>query len=304
MSDDDLPRPLDVRAHLPFLARALEEDHATHDVTARAVVPENEQAVAHVVARTAGTLAGLPLAEPLFGSLDPDARIALHREDGDRVAAGTEVLTVHGRARAILSAERTVLDVLGHLGGVATLTSAFVEAVAGTGVKILDTRKTTPGWRVLEKYAVCCGGGHNHRMDLEDGAMVKENHLYATFGRTGPDAIREATRRCRAALPPGKVLYVEVENLEELDAAIEEGADVVMLDGFDLEGIGQAVRRVRAVSTTGGTPRAELEITGGVCLDNVEALAATGVVRISIGALTHSAPQLDLSLRMHGGGTP
>jgi nicotinate-nucleotide pyrophosphorylase (carboxylating) len=285
---------LDVGAHLPLIARALEEDQAARDLTARAVVPEGTRARATVVARAAGVLAGLALAEPTFRSLDPEAEVTLLYADGEAVAESARVLTVEGDARAILSAERTVLNLLGHLGGVATLTRAFVEAVSGTGADILDTRKTLPGWRALEKYAVRCGGGVNHRLDLADAAMIKENHLYAAFGRTGPDALAEAIRRVRRALPPGRDLYVEVETLEELDAAVREGATILMLDGFDLGGVREAVRRVRGLPA----PRPRLEVTGGVTLENVAALAATGVQRISIGALTHSARVLDLSLRV------
>jgi nicotinate-nucleotide pyrophosphorylase (carboxylating) len=242
-------------------------------------------------------LAGLPLAGPVFRSLDPDADVTCHLEDGERVAAGSRVLTVRGLARAVLSGERTALNLLCHLSGVATLTAAFVEAAMATGVRILDTRKTLPGWRALEKYAVCCGGGENHRMDLADAAMVKENHLYAAFGRTGPDAIREAVTRCKAALPEGLPLYVEVENHEELEAAASAGASVLMLDGFDLGDIRRAVKTVRGLPP----PRPELEVTGGVTLENVAAFAAAGAQRISIGALTHSAPALDLHLRVRGG---
>lgn len=285
---------LDVTALLPFLARALEEDRAENDVTSRTLVGAEATATADIVAKAPGVLAGLALAEPLFRFLDPDAGITLHYADGETVTELSRVLTVEGRARAILSAERTVLDVLGHLSGVATTTHAFVQAITGTGAKILDTRKTTPGWRRLEKYAVACGGGANHRLDLADAAMVKENHLYAAYGHTGAGAIRDATRTLRAALPPDVPLYVEVEDLEEFDAAGSEGADVVMLDGFDLGTIREAVARNRARPE----PRPVLEITGGVNLENVAAYAATGVERISIGALTHSSPQLDLSLRI------
>jgi nicotinate-nucleotide pyrophosphorylase (carboxylating) len=294
MSHPSAPPALDVTALLPFLARALEEDRAEQDVTTRTLVDDDRVVTADVVAKAPGVLAGLALAEPVFRFLDPEAEVALHYDDGESVAERSRILTVTGRARAILSAERTVLDVLGHLSGVATTTRAFVEAVEGTPAKILDTRKTTPGWRVLEKYAVRCGGGENHRLDLADAAMVKENHLYAAWGHTGEDAIRRATRALKESLPPGVLLYVEVENLEELDAAMAEGADVVMLDGFDLGDIREAVRRRR----TRTPPRPVLEITGGVRLENVAAFAATGVERISIGALTHSSPQLDLSLRI------
>jgi nicotinate-nucleotide pyrophosphorylase (carboxylating) len=177
---------------------------------------------------------------------------------------------------------------------VATATRALVEATAGTGARILDTRKTTPGWRELERYAVRAGGGENHRADLADAAMVKENHLRAAFGRTGPEAIREAVRRCRASLPPGTTVYCEVETLDELDAAIEARADVVMLDGFDLGDVRRAVQRLRGVPP----PRPRLEATGGVRLDTAPALAAAGVPRLSTGAITRGATILDLSRRV------
>jgi nicotinate-nucleotide pyrophosphorylase (carboxylating) len=280
--------------HLPFLARALEEDHAANDVTARAVVPADRAAVADVFARETLVVAGLPLAAAVFRILDDDAVVDLAVEDGEQVSAGTRVLTVSGRARAILAAERTALNLLGRLCGVATLTHDFVEAGLGTGARIYDTRKTTPGWRALEKYAVRCGGGENHRSDLADAAMIKENHLYAAFGRTGPESIREAIRRCRASLPAGTVVYCEVETLEELDAAAAEKADVILLDGFELGDVRRAVQRVRALPP----PRPQLEATGGVRLDTVEALASAGVTRLSAGALTRSATIRDLSLRV------
>ncbi len=295
MTDADLP-PLDLAAHRAFLENALEEDHARHDVTATAIVPAEARGVADVLARSTGVLAGVALAAEVFRLLDPEAAVECLAADGDLVGEGTTVLTVRGNARAILSAERTALNLLGRLGGIATLTHRFVEATMGTGVHVLDTRKTTPGMRHLEKYAVACGGGTPHRMDLEDAAMIKENHLYAAFGATGEASIREGIRRCRAALPAGKTLYVEVEDLNELDAAVEEGADVVMLDGFDLGRIREAVHRLRGRDA----PRPALEITGGVRLDTIAALASAGAQRISSGALTHSAPGMDLSLRMRG----
>jgi nicotinate-nucleotide pyrophosphorylase (carboxylating) len=291
MDDDDA---LDVAEHLPFLARALEEDRAENDLTARAVVPADATSVADVVARETMVVAGLPLAAAVFRILDSDAAVDLLVEDGEQVSSGTRVLTVSGRSRAILSAERTVLNLLGRLCGVATRTRAFVEAAMGTGARIYDTRKTTPGWRTLEKYAVRQGGGENHRKDLADAAMIKENHIRAAFGRTGPDAIREAIRRCRRALPPGTTLYCEVEDLAELDAALAEKADVVMVDGFDLGDVRRAVQRVRQLPP----PRPALEATGGVRVETVEALAAAGVVRLSAGAITRSAGILDLSLKV------
>ncbi len=286
--------PLDATAVEALLGRALAEDRADHDVTTRAVVAADRPARAVVVAKAEGVLAGLPLAEPAFRRLDPAASVEHRLADGDRVAPGDEVLSVEAGARAILSAERTVLNLLGHLSGIATLTRRYVDLVQATGAVVLDTRKTTPGLRRLEKYAVACGGGVPHRMDLEAAGMIKENHLYAAFGETGPASIREAVRRLRAALPEGATLCCEVENLAELDAAVEAGTDVAMLDGFALDDVREAVARV---SRRGGR-RVLLEVTGGVNERTVAAIAAAGVDRVSSGALTHSAPALDLSLRV------
>ena len=284
---------LDASAHLRFLANALEEDLGHGDRTTLALVPEGAQATADLVAREAGVVAGLPLVEPLIRILDPDATVECLAKDGDAVAAGSVVAVVRGRARAALSAERTALNIVRRLSGIATLARRFVTAVKGLHAEIVDTRKTTPGWRDLEKYAVTCGGASNHRLRLDDAAMVKENHLLEAFGRTGPDAVREGTARVRAAIPKGMRLYVEAENEAEMRAAVEAGADVVMLDGWDPASLTKAVAWVRARPA----PRPLLEATGGITLDTVRAVAATGVDRISVGALTHSAPALDLSLR-------
>jgi nicotinate-nucleotide pyrophosphorylase (carboxylating) len=280
-------------AHLPLLDAALREDAAEHDLTTRALVPEEAQGSAEVVAKERGVLAGLPLVAPLLRQLDPTGAVEALAQDGDEVAPGTRVAVLRARSRALLAAERPALNFLRHLSGVATLTARFVEAVAGTRARILDTRKTTPGWRDLEKHAVRCGGGENHRMRLDDAAMLKENHLLASVGRTGPAAIAAAVERLRTALPPDVPLHVEVESLEELEAVLPLRPDVVMLDGLDLGDVRRAVVRVRASAE----PRPLVEATGGVTLENVEALAATGVDRISVGALTHSAPALDLSMR-------
>jgi nicotinate-nucleotide pyrophosphorylase (carboxylating) len=188
------------------------------------------------------------------------------------------------------------LNVLRHLSGIATLTRRFVDAVAGLPVTVLDTRKTTPGWRDLEKYAVRCGGGKNHRLRLDDGAMLKENHLLASFGRTGPAAISEAVDRLRANLPKGFPLCVEVETLEELAAVVDEGAEILMLDGFSRDDLRRAVAAVKGAKGGKGA-KPLLEATGGITLETVRAIAETGVDRISVGALTHSAPALDLSIR-------
>ena len=249
--------------------------------------------MADLVGRADGILCGLPFLEALVRILDPDARVETHLVDGATLSDGVVVATIYGRARAVLGSERTALNVIRRLSGISTLTARFVAAVTGLPVRILDTRKTTPGWRELEKYAVRCGGGENHRRRLDDAAMIKENHLLAAFGRTGPTAIAEAVRRMRAAVPDDFPIYVEVESDEELAAVADERVDVIMLDGFDGAGLRRAVEFVRGKPT----PRPLLEATGGVTLATVRAIAETGVDRISVGALTHSAPALDLSIR-------
>ncbi len=290
---------IDPAPHLPFLAMALEEDLGGGDRTTRALVPETRRTTADLLGRADGVLCGLPFLEALVRILDPDATVEAHLEDGARLADGVRVATVHGRARAVLGSERTALNVIRHLSGIATLSARFVEAVRGLPVRILDTRKTTPGWRELEKYAVRCGGAQNHRLRLDDAAMIKENHLITAFGRTGPAAVAEAVRRVRASLPPAVPLCVEVEDHDELLAVVEERVDVVMLDGFDLAGLRRAVATVRALPAR----RPLLEATGGITLETVRSVAETGVDRISVGALTHSAPALDLSIRHRPGGT-
>lgn len=284
---------IDPTPFLPFLATALEEDLGHGDRTSMALVPETRRTTADLLGREDGVLCGLPFLEALVRILDPDAEVRLLLQDGDPLADGVVAATVSGRARAVLGSERTALNVIRRLSGIATLTSRFVAAVAGLPVQILDTRKTTPGWRELEKYAVRTGGGTNHRRRLDDAAMLKENHLLAAFGRTGPAAIAEAVRRLRTSLPEGFPIYVEVENDDELAAVADEHIDVVMLDGFDLPSLRRAVAYVRSRAK----PHPLIEATGGVTLATVRAIAETGVDRISVGALTHSAPALDLSLR-------
>lgn len=284
---------LDITPHLPLLATALAEDLGKGDVTSTALVPEGTRGTADLVAKEAGTLCGIPLVEPLVRILDPDASVEVVTGDGSRVADGDVLAVIRGRARAILATERTALNFVRRLSGIATTTARYVSAVAGLPVTVYDTRKTTPGWRDLEKYAVRCGGGSNHRMRLDDAAMIKENHLVEAFGRTGPAAVAEAVRRARAACPPGTPLLVEVETEAELEAIADEAVDVVMLDGWPLDALARAVAFVRAK----GPPRPLVEATGGVTLDNVRAIAETGVDRVSVGALTHAAPALDLSVR-------
>jgi nicotinate-nucleotide pyrophosphorylase (carboxylating) len=265
-----------------LIARALREDLGPDDgdATAAATVPAGARALARIRQKAPGVLYGLDLAERAFGALDPDADCRRLVEEGAWREDGL-VLEVRGNARALLAAERTALNFLGRLSGVATLTARCVREVEGTGARILDTRKTTPGLRMAEKAAVYFGGGTNHRIGLFDEILIKENHAAAAGG------VGEAVRRARAARPD-LPLEVEVRTLEELDEALEAGAPRIMLDNMDLSTMRAAVAR------TAG--RASLEASGGVTLESLREIAETGIDFISIGALTHSAPALDLSL--------
>ena len=252
------------------------------DVTAAACIPAETRWTALFAARQAGTIAGLGCARLAITALDPEARFSAHVADGDTVAAGTVLAEVEADARAILSAERTALNLLGRLSGVATLTRAHVDAVAGTGARIADTRKTTPGLRALEKHAVAMGGGLNHRFGLDDAILIKDNHI-AVCGGVG-----EAVRRARAHAGHLMKIEVEVDGLHQLDEALAERPDVIMLDNFSLGDLRAAVARAKG--------QAVLEASGGVSLQTVRAIAETGVDVISVGALTHSAPSLDVGL--------
>jgi len=285
--------------HLDLLRAALAEDHADEDITTAALVPATARASADFLVKAPGVICGLPLIAPLFGLLSPDVQVDLLAADGDTIGAGTVVARASGPAGALLRGERTILNVLQHLSGIATRTAAFVERALASGPGIHDTRKTTPGWRVLEKYAVRCGGGRNHRMHLADAAMLKENHLVAAYGSTGPEAIARAVKTLLADVAADLAIFVEVENQAELDAALAAAGPaahrlVLMLDDFDIGATRAAVARLRPMPP----PRPLLETTGGVTLERVEALASTGVQRISSGALTHSAPALDISMKL------
>jgi nicotinate-nucleotide pyrophosphorylase (carboxylating) len=230
-------------------------------------------------------MAGFPLAVEVFRQVDPGVRVELLAADGDRVDPGSDVLAVSGRVRSLVAAERTALNYLQRLAGIATLTRRYVEAVAGTGATILDTRKTIPGWRALDKYAVRCGGGANHRMGLFDAAMVKDNHLACGLG--GP-ALGDAIRRLKAAHPTAWV-ELEADRLDQVRAFLDvEGVDRILLDNMPPATLCEAVALVAG--------RIPLEASGGVNLDTVRAIAGTGVDFISVGAITHSAPALDLAL--------
>ncbi len=262
--------------------RALEEDGAFNDLTTIATVLSDRRSRATLVARESGVLAGIPLALECFRLMDPKVAIRVDAEDGTEVKPGVPILFVTGHARALLSAERVALNFLQRLSGIATLTSRFVKAVSGTRARILDTRKTTPGWRALEKCAVLAGGGMNHRLDLSSGVLIKDNHLAAVDGD-----IALAVRRSRELSPNARV-EVECDDIEQVKSALEAGADAILLDNMSLE-------QLRAcVAFVGG--RSTLEASGGVTLETVRAIAETGVDWISVGALTHSAPSLDLAL--------
>lgn len=262
---------------------ALDEDGAFNDLTTIATVVSERRARATLMAKADGVVCGVPLALEAFRLLDPKVAIRVDVEDGHKVNPATPVLFLSGHARGLLSAERVALNFLQRLSGIASLTSRFVDAVKGTNAKILDTRKTTPGWRTLEKYAVCCGGGMNHRMDLATGILIKDNHLQAVEGD-----IAAAVNRARAIAPEDVRVEVECERMEQVEDALDAGADIIMLDNMDTEQMAQAVRLVSG--------RAIVEASGGVSLPRVREIAETGVDWISIGALTHSAPALDLSL--------
>jgi nicotinate-nucleotide pyrophosphorylase (carboxylating) len=266
---------------------ALQEDQAFNDVSTLATVMSTRHVRSAIVARRDGVIAGIPMAIEAFQQLDPAVTIRIEVEDGQRVRAGTTVLALTGHARGMLSAERTALNYLQHLSGIATLTGRFVDAIKGTRAQILDTRKTTPGWRKLEKYAVRAGGGTNHRLDLRSGVLIKDNHLAAIGGD-----IAMAVSRARQLALPGTPVQVECDTLDQVDAALAAGADWVLLDNMSLDLLREAVARCAG--------RAITEASGGVTLDTVRAVAETGVERISIGALTHSAPALDLGLDFDG----
>jgi nicotinate-nucleotide pyrophosphorylase (carboxylating) len=269
-----------------IIRAALAEDIGSGDATTMATVPADAMASAVMVAREPLVVCGLLLAEAVFREVSADVNLVLATRDGHRVAKGQALLNIQGLARAILTAERVALNFVQRLSGVATLTARFVEAVAGTGAQILDTRKTTPGWRRLEKYAVQCGGGVNHRIGLFDRILIKDNHLAALRGEP-PSAIEAAVRRARAQFPHLAV-EVEADTLEQAGQACQAGADTILLDNMSNQDLRAGVQLIAG--------RAKTEASGGVTLATVRAIAETGVNFISVGALTHSAPAVDIAL--------
>jgi nicotinate-nucleotide pyrophosphorylase (carboxylating) len=276
-----------------LVAGALAEDLAGGaDVTSVAVIPPDDVAVADFVSRARGVVAGLPIASAVLwiassAAVEIDERVV----DGMRVEPGTIVLSATGATRSLLTAERTALNLLGHLSGIATLTRAWVDAVAGSGAAIRDTRKTTPGLRALEKYAVRCGGGVNHRMSLSDAALIKDNHVVAAGG------VAAAFHAVRTAFPRLPV-EVECDTAEQVDEALEAGADLILLDNMSLESMRAAVALVHERGSS-----CRLEASGGLTLASAAAVAATGVDYLAVGALTHSAPVLDIGVDLRARST-
>jgi nicotinate-nucleotide pyrophosphorylase (carboxylating) len=275
----------------PLLRRALEEDVGAGDVTSETVIPAAAQATARLIAKESGVVAGVGICARVFELVDAAVRSRRALADGTRVGPGTVVLELEGPARALLAGERTALNLVQRLSGIASRTRAYVDRVQGRA-RILDTRKTTPTLRGLEKYAVRCGGGENHRFGLSDQAMLKNNHV-----DVAGKGVLELVRELRAVHGGGLVITAEARDEREALEAVRGGADVVLLDNLGPDELARLVPRVRAAARERERPL-EIEASGGITLDNVDAVARSGVDRISIGELTHSAPALDLSLRL------
>jgi nicotinate-nucleotide pyrophosphorylase (carboxylating) len=283
---------LEARSAETLIGLALAEDLAgAGDITSNATIPSQARGQARFVARSSGILAGLPVVQKLVERFELNEEWRALLIDGAVLDRGSTIARLAGPVRAILALERTALNFLQRLSGIATLTARFVAAVTGTNAAIYDTRKTTPGWRLLEKYAVRCGGGRNHRMGLFDAILIKDNHLAWLRARHESDAIAAAVAAARACAPRSARIEVEVDSLDEFDRALRCGPDIILIDNLGPEALGEAVRRRDAVA-----PRVELEASGGITLETVAAAALAGVDRISVGALTHSAPALDLAL--------
>ena len=282
-----VPDPFQHPSTIDLVRRALAEDIGRGDITTDAAIPADAGASGRIIAREAGVIAGLPVAALAFRLLDPAVRIEALVADGVRVEAGAALARIEGSARALLTAERTALNFLGRLSGIATLAARCAAAMAGTRAVVVDTRKTTPGLRALEKYAVRMGGAANHRAGLDDGILIKDNHIAAAGG------VREAILRARAHAPHLLKIEVECEDEQQVSDAVESGAEVILLDNMPIERL-----RANVVWIRTHAPLTIVEASGGIGTDpeRLAAVAATGVDLISLGALTHSAPTLDVSL--------
>jgi nicotinate-nucleotide pyrophosphorylase (carboxylating) len=278
-----------------LVAQALAEDLGqAGDITSIATIPSHARGAARLVARSPGVLAGLAIVERLAAEFGIGEFWQPHRSDGDSLVEGSVIARLAGPMRSLLALERTALNFLQRLSGIATLTARFVALAAGTRAAIYDTRKTTPGWRALEKYAVRCGGGLNHRFGLYDAVLIKDNHLAwleQASGLSTDDTISRAIALARINTPRETRIEIEVDSLAQLDFALRSSPDIILLDNFMLGDVAEAVRRRNALA-----PQIQLEVSGGVNLSTVSTLAQTGVERISVGALTHSAPALDLAM--------
>jgi nicotinate-nucleotide pyrophosphorylase (carboxylating) len=276
---------IDPFALAEIVRMALREDIGTGDVTTLSTVTADRQAVGRMVAKADGIVAGLPVVEEVFRQVDGNVAVRRIINEGTAVKTGDAICVVEGEARSLLIGERVALNFLQRMSGIATLTAKFVAQVGGTDARIVDTRKTTPGLRLLEKYAVRVGGGHNHRMGLYDAVMIKDNHIIAAGG------IAAAVKRARAQIPHIMTITVECETLEQVDEALTAGADILLLDNMTNGLRAEAVQRIR-----GSGKRVLAEASGGITLETSAEVAGTGVDILSVGALTHSAPALDISL--------
>lgn len=267
-----------------LLNLAFAEDIGVGDITTESTVSSSIKGIGSIIAKSSGIIAGLPVAEQTFKKSDSELFFHTYVEDGDKVNVGDNIAEVEGSAKSILIGERIALNFLQRLSGVATLTSKFVAAVANYDVKIVDTRKTTPGWRALQKYAVRVGGGHNHRFGLYDGVLIKDNHIVAAGG------IRNAIQRARSMAPHTAKIEVEVESIEQVNEALDANADILLLDNMTPNNMTQVVKIVNR--------RAVTEASGGITIEDVQTVASTGVDLISVGALTHSSMPIDISLNL------
>ncbi len=275
---------LNLRSLDPLIDLAFEEDIGIGDITTEATVPPTQEGIGTLLAKSDGIVAGLPVAERVFAKLDETLSFRALVTDGDAVKVGTPIAEVQGSAKTILIGERTALNFLQRLSGIATLTAQFVAAVADYDTKIVDTRKTAAGWRAVQKYAVHIGGAQNHRFGLYDGVLIKDNHIVAAGG------IGNAVRRAQQIVPHTAKIEIEVETVEQVDEALKAGADILLLDNMPPDLMGRVVQEVG--------DRAVTEASGGITLEHVKTVAATGVNLISVGALTHSAMPMDISLTL------
>lgn len=285
---EQFPPSLDEALVRRLVEAALEEDAARHDVTTAALIPPDQRGQGLITAKANGVVAGLPVAAAVFYALDSTVAFKGEVAEGAPVSPGQHIARVEGALRPILAGERVALNFVQRLSGIATATAAFVDALAGLSTRLLDTRKTTPGLRALERYAVRVGGGHSHRFHLADGILIKDNHLAAARARGL--SLTEVIRQARLGAPHTLRVEVEVTSLDEAQEALAAGADIVLMDNMNVEEMRRVVEVARG--------RALTEASGGITLENVRAVAETGVDFISVGAITHSAPALDMSLEL------